>query len=241
MEAYSHLAAVYDKLMDDVDYDAWAAYIDGFIEMKSAVIFEAACGTGSLSYRFCQKRHKVIAADVSEDMLRIAAAKARHFGCSVTFIKQNMGDIRIGNAVDAVVSACDGPNYLDGDGLRHFIEGSYAALNQRGVLLFDISTRAKLAAMDGQVFFDDDDDLTCIWQNAYNQATHKLCIDVTLFIREDGLFKKQYETHTQYAHSISDIICIVQQTGFSHVQVFDCFSRRRYTAETQRAQFVCRK
>lgn len=241
MEAYSHLAAVYDKLMDDVDYDAWAAYIDGLIGVKNAAVYEAACGTGSLSYRLCQKGHKVIAADASQAMLRIAAGKARSSGCAVTFALQDMREVQTGNAVDAVVSACDGPNYIDESGLFRFAQSAYAALKQNGVLLFDISTRTKLSGLGGQVCFDDDDDLTCIWQNIYNPDAQTLDIDVTLFMREGSVFIKHCETHKQHAHGVKDAARIMQQAGFSQVEVYECFSLLPCTEKTQRAQFVCRK
>ena len=39
------LAQEYNKLMNDVDYDAWAFYINSLLGMKKLRIFEAACGT----------------------------------------------------------------------------------------------------------------------------------------------------------------------------------------------------
>ena len=47
---YTSLAPLYDKLMEDVDYEAWAGFIDEIIQIHHSnpvEILELACGTGS--------------------------------------------------------------------------------------------------------------------------------------------------------------------------------------------------
>ena len=241
MDAYSHLAAVYDRLMDDVDYNMWAAYIGELIGLKNARVFEAACGTGNMTQRLYEHGHTVTAADTSAAMLEVAAQKARAAACAVNFVRQDMRDIAVGNKVDAVVCACDGPNYIDKDGLRRFARSAFEALRPDGVLLFDVSTRQKLLGMDGQVFFDDDEDLTCVWQNSYDANAHTLTMDVVLFVREAELYHKLSETHVQYAHDTMHIELILKEAGFGDIRVYECFTQRECTASSQRAQFVCRK
>lgn len=241
MEAYSHLASVYDRLMDDVDYQMWAANIHELIGRKNARVFEAACGTGNITQRLCGYGHTVTAADSSAAMLEIASQKAREAGCAVTFVRQDMRDIAVGNKVDAVVCACDGPNYIDENGLCRFSQSAFVALKPGGVLLFDVSTREKLSAMDGQVYFDDGDDLTCVWQNSYDAHAHTLKMDVVLFVREAEHYRKLNETHVQYAHDAEAIKRILCETGFGDICVYDGFTRSECTASSQRAQFVCRK
>lgn len=241
MEAYSALASEYDRLMDDVDYNLWAEYINGLIGRACARVFEAACGTGNIACRLQSFGHHVTAADSSDAMLRVAAQKARGAGCAVTFVRQDMRSIKVGNKADAVVCACDGPNYLDEDGLRGFAASAYAALAAGGALLFDIGTRARLAAMDGQVYFDERDETACIWQNTYDAAAHTLTMDVTLFVREGALYAKRCETHVQYAHELQRVGAMLREAGFSRVEVFAWPSRLPCAQDTQRAQFVCRK
>lgn len=241
MEAYSMLAKAYDKLMHDVDYDKWAAYIDRLLCRRNAVIFETACGSGSISCRLNKLGHKVTASDISQAMLEKASEKARQLSCDITFIQQDMRKLNVGNCVDAVVCACDGPNYIDIRGLRLFAQSAYAALKEGGSLLFDISTRAKLAAMDKQVYFDESDDITCIWQSVYEHDRHKLIIDVVLFQREENLFKKYCETHVQYAHDTLEVIKILREAGFSKVDVYEFLTESQHSPDTQRVQFVCRK
>ncbi len=241
MAAYDMLAKAYDKLMYDAEYDKWAQYINSFLNSKNAVIYEAACGTGSISCRLEKTGHKVIASDISQAMLVKAAAKARQLGCDIIFIQQDMRDINVVNRVDAVVCACDGPNYIDTNGLRMFAKSAFSALKEGGVLLFDISTRAKLSSMDKQVYFDENDDITCIWQSEYEHSLHKLNIDVILFMREGRLYNKYCETHVQYAHDLQKVKNILKSTGFKTTDAFEFMTASPCVKGTQRAQFVCRK
>jgi len=241
MEAYTALAAFYDKLMDDADYDRWAAYLNTLIGRKNARIYEAACGTGNIACRLMAFGHQVVASDSSAKMLSVASQKAREQGCPVTFVRQDMRDFCVGNKVNSVVCACDGPNYLDTEGLESFAASAFDALTQGGVLLFDLSTRAKLEALDGQVYFDDRDDVTCIWHNTYDKAACSLKMDVTLFAREGSLYAKHSETHLQYAHEVQSVIKVMQQAGFAAAEVFECFSHKTLREDSQRAQFICRK
>ncbi|MFA5676057.1 MAG: class I SAM-dependent methyltransferase [Christensenellales bacterium] len=241
MEAYGALAKAYDTLMYDIDYDKWAAYIDRLIGRANASVYEAACGSGSISCRLEKKGHKVTAADISPAMLEKASEKARRLSCDITFICQDLKDISVGNSVDAVVCACDGPNYIDMSGIRLFADGAHKALKAGGALLFDISTRAKLKATDKQVYFDDGDDITCIWHNKYDNDRHISTVDIVLFLREGRRYNKYCETHALYAHDIIEVSESVRDAGFAQVDIFEFMSEKVCSPNTNRAQFVCRK
>ena len=82
MSAYEAFAGLYDALMDDVDYDAWADYYLELIARRGVepkTLCDCACGTGSLSVRFAGRGIRVTGADLSGDMLQRAQEKARHF------------------------------------------------------------------------------------------------------------------------------------------------------------------
>ena len=53
-EAYSNFAAVYDALMDNIPYDAWADYLHGLLveyDIASGILAELGCGTGNITER----------------------------------------------------------------------------------------------------------------------------------------------------------------------------------------------
>ena len=77
---YEQFADLYDRLMDDFNYPAWADYYLALLSrhgVKPKLLCECGCGTGSMSIEFAKRRVKLIASDLSEDMLRTAQNKAR--------------------------------------------------------------------------------------------------------------------------------------------------------------------
>lgn len=241
MEAYRYLAAVYDHMMDDVDYDAWAAYLHDLLRRSGAKrVFEAACGTGAITERLYDYGYDITASDISEEMLGTATQKARKTGREIRYVRQDLRHITTLRPMDAIVCACDGLNYVDMEGVKVFARSAYASLKPEGKLLFDISTVYKLrSVMDGQVYFDDTDDATCIWQNCFNDADSTLTMDVTLFVRRGELFERQSERHIQYAHDNEILRGVMRDAGFSTVEIYDALSTNAPGKETQRAQFVC--
>ena len=241
MEAYQYLADVYDHMMYDVDYDAWASYLHALLQRHGAKrVYEAACGTGALTQRLYDMGYDIIASDISEAMLRAAAEKARKTSRDIRYVRQDLCHIEPPRPMDAIVCACDGLNYVNMDGAKSFASSAYAALKPGGLLLFDISTRYKLKdVMDGQVYYDDSDDAACIWQNRFNEDAGMLTMDVTLFIRRGTLFERLSEQHEQYAHDIERLRRVVLEAGFSSADVLEAFTENMVTEQTQRAQFVC--
>ncbi len=243
MDHYLHLAKVYDEMMTDVDYKAWAGYLRTILEKSGAKkLFEAACGTGNISFELSRCGYDITASDNSAAMLSIAREKNSKFCAEVPFVLQDMRRIETAGSVDAVISACDGPNYIDSSGLAMFAQSAYKALRSGGVLLFDISSQYKLeSTLGGNVYFDETDDIVCIWKNTYCEADKTLEMDVTIFIRQEELFKRQHETHKQYAHSRKDVEEALKSSGFKDILVYGCFTFDAPKADCQRLQFVCRK
>ncbi len=240
MEAYEYLSLIYDEMMSDVDYHEWASYIDGILKTREArSVYEAACGTGKATLEFFRMGYDITASDISRGMLNAAAASARRAGCNARFVLQDMREIEVGNKADAVISVCDGPNYLDEKGFEAFALSAYRALKDNGVLLFDISSKAKLKSMDGEVYFDDRDDASCIWQSTYDSSRNALVMDITLFVRRGELFERLTEQHVQYAHEEDFIRRAVLSAGFKSAQALECLTSTKPRDDTQRIQFVC--
>ncbi len=242
MEAYGYLSEVYNELMADVDYEMWAEYLDGILKRYGAKsIFETGCGTGNITRALYDLGYDITASDISAGMISAAAEQARKIGYDIKFVLQDMRDIEVGNKADAVLSVCDGPNYLDESGLGAFAASAFKALKENGVLLFDMSSKAKLMRMDGEVYFDDGDDASCIWQNTYDRTRNSLCMDVTLFVRRGSLFERFSEQHTQYAYDPGCVEKIFLAAGFASISIFDCFTDKKPGENSDRIQFVCRK
>jgi SAM-dependent methyltransferase len=242
LEAYKYLSKAYDVLMADVDYKMWIGYLDSFLKKAGAhYIYEPACGTGKSTVEFYRLGYDITASDISPEMLSIAADDARKKGMSIRYVIQDMRSFEVGNKADAVVSVCDGPNYLEEQGLESFAVSAYKALKNNGILLFDMSTREKFIRMDGQVYYDDGENASCIWKNAYYTDKGFLEMDVTLFIKKGDLYERFTERHIQYAYSAGKVLETVLSAGFKSAYAYKFLTTEKFDSGSERVQFICYK
>ena len=226
MESYGEFAGVYDRLMDDFDYPAWADY---YLELlaqagvKPKKICDCACGTGSMTVEFAKRGLQVTGADLSRDMLEVASVKARKNACKILFSAQNMCDLALPRPVDAIVCACDGVNYLTTDEeLSAFFRAARAGLKDGGCLAFDVSTRYKLETVIGDGFFGEDrDDVAYLWSNRFDTERLLADMDLTFFIKcDDGRYRRFQEHHRQRAYSAEELAATLTDCGFTDIRVY---------------------
>lgn len=226
MSAYEAFAELYDVLMDDVDYDAWADYYLALLTRQGGEVRElcdCACGTGSMSVRFAKHNIRVTGADLSGAMLQKARKKALDWGVPVMFTLQDICQLRMPHPVDAVVCACDGVNYLlDDDRLNAFFSGARGALKAGGTLAFDISSPWKLEHILGNGFFGEDrGDLAYLWSNCFASDKRILTMDLTFFIRRrDDLYCRFDELHVQKAHDPDHLVHLLTDCGFDDIHIY---------------------
>ena len=242
-EAYSAFAAGYDRMMGDVDYDGWANYIDGFLKEAGArTALECACGTGSLTVRLARRGYAMTGSDLSEDMLMIARQKALDAGLRfLPFVCQDMRKIALHKPVDAVISACDGVNYLL-DGAENFFRVAHDALKPGGLLLFDVSSAYKLSAiLANNTFAATGEDWAYIWENTYHPRLDRVDMALTGFLKQGTGYARFEERHSQRAYSEEELRTSLQSCGFRDVRVYEAFTREAPGAIAERLQFVARK
>ncbi len=224
MKAYSGFAGVYDLLMDDFDYPAWADY---YMQLISAAqprtICDCACGTGSMSIEFARRGLRVTGADISREMLENAAEKARAAGVMVQYVCQDMCQLQLPKPVDALVCACDGVNYLTSDRrVAAFFAAAYRALRPGGVLAFDISSPYKLRQVLGNAFFGEErDEAAYLWQNSMDGDI--VTMDISFYIREEGeedIYRRVTEQHRQRAHEPENLARLLEEAGFSQIKIY---------------------
>lgn len=233
---YEELAKVYDRLMYDADYDKWTNFIFDRVEKGSSVL-ELACGTGEGTVRLCE-RYDVIACDISEQMLNVASEKIRKNGKKVKLICEDMTEVSIHKPVDAVVCICDGFNYItELSDLETAFKSVKNNLKSGGSFIFDISSEYKLKNMHEQMFYEDDDDITYFWNNYFDENTNCLEMNVTFFALEKNVYNRFDEQHVQRAHSINEILTLLNKTGFTVKGVFDDYSENEANSESNRITF----
>jgi len=227
--------------MADVDRGAWADYILGLLPPGKLAIADAACGTGALTLALAKAGHALTGLDASEEMLAIAGEKARLARLAIPFVHQKMEELSLHRKADAIVSACDGVNYLASRGAADaFFRAAHENLRPGGLLLFDISSRFKLSKiLANNTFAQDEEGAAYIWKNEYDEASRLIRMDVTFFERMgDGRYERFSETHVQRAHSQKELTNALSRAGFCDIQIYEAFTRDEPRKESERLQFV---
>ena len=245
MNAYQNLAASYDRLTNDVDYESWVDFSHAILEkegLKPRTVADLACGTGSATRILARRGYQVTAVDLSEEMLTEAMDKCADLEQLPVFVHQNLARLRLPRAVDMAVCFLDSLDYiLDPADCAAAIRQTYKALKPGGIFIFDVNTPEKLRAMDGQVFLDEDDDVYCVWRGEFDEETNICSYGMDLFQRQGETWLRSFEEHREYAYSIGQLKGFLKDAGFTRIEVY---ADRQFTAPRegeQRIWFKARK
>jgi SAM-dependent methyltransferase len=245
MDAYHNLAVSYDRLTNDVDYEATVAFYNEILRreaLKPRTAVDLACGTGSVTAILARMGYPVLGVDMSEEMLTEAAMKTMDLEPMPRFVCQKLQELRLPRAVDMAVCALDSLDYITNpDDCKEAIRRIYKALNPGGIFIFDVNTPEKLRAMDGQVFLDEDDDVYCVWRGEFDEETNICSYGMDLFQRSGDVWHRSFEEHREYAYSAPQLEGFLRQAGFTHIRVY---GDRKFEAPApgeQRIYFKARK
>ena len=223
---YTAFASVYDQLMVDVDYQAWAAFYQSLLElfgMRTGKLCECACGTGSITLPLAALGYQMTGVDSSEEMLFEASQKARREGAMIPFVKQDMRFLRLHRQMDGILCTCDGVNYLPSHAdVLQFFNAAWQAIRPGGVLAFDVSTPYKLAHVLGNTFIGDESaDIAYLWKNDYHPENNSVDMSLSIFSRKkDETYQRISEQQTQFAYTLEAFEALLLQAGFADVRFF---------------------
>lgn len=219
MIMYKYLSSCYDEFMQDVDYDAWAKKIAGYIGNRKKGI-DCGCGSGLITMRLKKMGYDVIGTDLSTEMLERARENFRRENLNITLVRMDSENLVVGNKVDFITAVCDVVNYMKKP--EKFFVRTYNALADDGVLLFDISSKYKLTEIIGNnVFTDSTDNVTYIWSNLLSEKQNKVEMFLTFFVKnKDGSFDKEEENQIQYIYEVDDLVEKLRAAGFGKVEYF---------------------
>ena len=249
---YESFAQVYDTFMDNVPYDEWAGCIieklkeDG---IEDGLVLDLGCGTGQMTRRLRDAGYDMIGVDGSVDMLQIAreaesGGRAEEGSADILYLLQDIREFELYGTVRAVISTCDTLNYITQreDLLQVFrLVNNY--LDPGGLFLFDINTvshYAKLCA--DNTFAESRDDCSFIWENEYDSDSGINEYDLTLFLRrEDGLYERFFETHTEKAWEISEVRELLEEAGMEYIAAKEAYTDYDVTSGTYRVMILARE
>lgn len=250
MIEYSDFAKVYDELMDNVPYEKWCKYIVSLLKeygIEDGLVTDLGCGSGTLTELLSKKGFDMIGIDLSTDMLDIARNKSIANNSNTLYLNQDMREFELYGTVKAIISTCDSMNYiLDSDELIHVFKLVNNYLDPKGIFIFDLNTDYKYKSIGECVIAENRDDCSFIWENYYDEEEFINEYDLTLFLKcknekDENLFEKHFERHTQRAYSLDEIKDFLTLAGMEFLCAYDAFTKDAVKDTSERICIIARE
>ena len=247
---YDLLAPFYDAINADIDYKAWADFIDKIfnkeMKQKPELVLDLGCGTGSMTLALADLGYDMTGVDYSPEMLDIARERAEKAGQDVLWLCQDMREFELYGTVDAAVCCLDSINHLTEDGdLKECFDLVHNYLIPDGIFVFDINGKYKFENIYAdETYAMEEDGGVCIWQNYYDQGS-KLCdFYITLFKEEpDGRYARYDEEQCERMYTLSEIKKALKASNLEFLGAYSDFDMNVGCDKSERIYIVakCRK
>ncbi|MBX7150234.1 class I SAM-dependent methyltransferase [bacterium] len=234
---YSKLAAIYDGMMEQVDYHLWAHYIDSLLKSFGhdvKEVCELACGTGSLAIELSKYGYQLTCSDQSADMIDCASAKVSKKNRNISFFISDMCNFKSDRNFDAVICIYDSINYLmDEISLKSFFMNAHRLLKKNAIMIFDACT--EINSLEN---FD----------KRYENDRHHHYVRRSRYLKNDRIQeneieitrgnKKYIEVHRQKIYPLEVFKRILQTLPFEILAQYSNFSYDPGTESSERVHFV---
>lgn len=256
---YDAIAGVYDRLNAEIDYVAWADFVercfDRFLPSRPDMVLDLACGTGSMTLELARRGYDMIGVDGSVDMLSVAQSRAAADACAgnILYLQQDMRDFELYGTVGAVTCCLDSLNYLLSDeDVRSCFATVHNYLDPNGLFLFDVNTPYKFQHIYGDCAYILEDEIPCDetktaraiycgWQNDYDEESGICRFDLTLFEEmADGTYVRSEEQQKERCYSSKKLTHLLRECGFDLLGIWKDFDFSAPTEHTERYYFAAR-
>ena len=247
---YDLLAPFYDSINAEIDYKAWADFIEKIFqkEMKARpeLVLDLACGTGKMTLELAARNYDMTGVDLSPEMLDIARGLADEHGHDVLWLCQDMREFELYGTVDAAVCCLDSINHLtEYDDLVECLSLVHNYLIPDGIFVFDINGKFKFENIYADnTYTMEEDGALCIWENSYDPESHLCDFYITLFNEDkNGKYDRFDDVQTERMYTIEEIKSALQETGMEFIGAYSDFEFTSASDDSERIYIVakCRK
>lgn len=248
---YGAMAPFYDEINAEIDYEAWAEFLD--TRMKEAPlavreVLDLCCGTGSMTFPLARRGYDMIGVDVSADMLAVARERGvtEAPDADILWLCQDARAFELYGTVQAAVCCLDSLNHLTNrEDLVKVFRLLHNYLEPDGVLIFDVNARRKFEEDYGEeVYAFDLSSGFAVWQNFYEKERRICDFCITLFTKEeDGRYRRTDEWQRERYYPVTTLKKLLAECGFTEPMLYDeQFSPVKTAKEAdacRRLHFVC--
>ena len=243
---YRRFAYVYDSFMStQVPYLRWVSYIDEVFASlgvpPGALVLDAACGTGTMTFLMANRGYNLIGVDSSADMLSEALNKMdkKNKSRDILFLHQDILALDLYGTVNAAYSTCDAFNYLlTEDDFEKALKNVKLFLSngkKPAVFIFDLKTVERYRQLGSNTYRSSNADASYVWINHFDEATgiNKYHVEFTLTGGETFI-----ETHRQRAYGMDTVTEIAERAGYSVIAITDNYTLKAVRPGCERMTFV---
>lgn len=246
---YSKLADIYDAVMEDVDYEFWADFIDAIMlrhHPNPVEILELACGTGSVSLFLDELEcYNVVGTDKSPQMIHRAQQKNEQMQCNVNFKVMDFLDLQLNRTFDVAFSVFDSINYLqNADEVLTFLKETKSVLKPGGLLIFDFTTPKNsiqaIEYLNNEEGYTDDN-YRYFRKSSYDAANqlHKNAFQIEkLADDQETVIEEFTEIHHQRIYTLQEMLDIIGQTAYNIRAKYSGFEFEEADAHSLRITMV---
>lgn len=220
---FTALAAVYDAIMQEVEYEDWADFALELLQQEGVqpkTLLDLACGTGSSTAPFVARGLQVVGLDASADMLREAQRKLP----DTSFVQGRFTDFQLNQRFDVVTCLFDSlNNLLELPDLAQTFVQVAQHVQPEGWFIADFNTRLGVRelwdgdAVEGLAVTSNGEEVHYHWSHHYDVA-QELGI-VQAFCRMQG--QEFLEVHTERGYNPSELEPLLKQAGFGQVLFYE--------------------
>lgn len=247
---YSLLAPVYDIINKDVDYSAWADFIEAVIKKeykpgRPELVLDLGCGTGRMTLELGRRGYDMTGVDQSPEMLDIARYRAVAEGLDgrMLWLCQDMCDFELYGTVDLTVSCLDCINHLtSNEELERCFALVHNYLSPDGLFIFDVNGKGKFErTFADKTYYYELDGISCVWENYYNPRRRLCDFYITLFKEgRDGRYDRFDALQRERAYTLRVLRDRLVKSGFEFVGAYSNFDFKTATDDDDRIYVVAR-
>ncbi|MCW9708232.1 class I SAM-dependent DNA methyltransferase [Fodinibius salsisoli] len=247
--AYTTLAEIYDAVMQEVNYDFWADFLDALMlqhHPNPESVMELACGTGSLALSLDELEcYEMWGTDRSPEMIAKARQKNKDRMCSVNFSVMNFLDITIDRTFDVVICVFDSINYLhEPKQVLRFLQECQKLLGPKSLLIFDFTT--PINSMEAIDYLNNEEDTTdnhfhFLRRSTYDaeKQIHTNRFEIQKLSADHQTVEEEFvEVHRQKIYTLQQMLDIIDQTPYTVVAKYNEFEFEEANEESLRITMV---
>ena len=250
-EAYHAISAFYDRVNADIDYDAWADYIEENIcrhlPARPELVLDLACGTGTLTAILAERGYDMTGVDLSPEMLSVARERCPE---DVLLLLQDITSFELYGTVGAVTCSFDSLNHLTRKGqLERCFSLVHNYLDPNGLFVFDMNTPARFEKEYGKKSYqleaetEDGRAVFCNWQNDYSAKRGVCRFYLSVFTEINAgeeLYSRRDEEWQERCFTREEIEEKLLDAGFELCGVWGSTKMKRAAAGDSKFYFAAR-